>query len=165
MEYKLDKIAEELKSRSDGTLRENYEEFVRETLSCISLFLREGVDIKIEKHEDEVRILAIYPSGIESCILFYDKKTNTSNFMRLASPPDPYDVLSEAIWRGVELQRRDRNLFQVVSPLMKLINEEGLSVDIPGKGKITLIAKEDVPLFEKYFLPVIEEYQDYSSRN
>ena len=162
MTQDINDIIEEAKAKLSDR-RNNHDSFLEEIPSYVANFVSKKIGIKVTSSERLLRISAVFPSGIESKIVDYYPENASSDFVRLASPPDPYDMLVEAIWQGHEVTQRDRYLFQFAKPLMDSITDEGITVDVPNHGKVTLVGREDVGLFREYFSQVNET--DYLRRN
>ena len=162
MTQNIDDIIKEVKAKLSNR-DTNHNPFLKEIPWYVANFVSRGIGIKVTSFEGLLRISAVFPSGIESKIVDYSPENTLSNFVNVTSPPDPYDMLVEAIWRGHEVTQRDRYLFQFAKHLMDLMTDEGIMVNVPNHGKVTLVGREDVDLFREYFTQVNET--DYLKRN
>ncbi len=162
MTQNVDDIIEEAKTKLNNRSNK-HNPFLNKIPRYVTNFVSKGIGIKVTSLRGLLRISAVFPSGIESRIVDYHPKNASLDFVMLASPPDPYYMLVEAIERGHEVTQRDRYLFQFAKPLMDIMTDEGIKFDHPVHGKIVFVAKEDVSLFREYFRLVNET--DYARRN
>lgn len=169
MPRSINEIVKEVEEKLKKHKRSLYKPFLEEiSRYYLPNFISKGIGIKtLNSEKDKIlRILAVFPSGIESKIVDYDysrKGEPRIDFVKVYSPPDPYAMLIEAIVRGHDITQRDEYIFKFAKPLMDMLTDKDLVVELPKHEKVTLVGKEDIPLFREYF--TLANRADFLRRN